>query len=111
MFETTPHVVASLPKTRFDDGQFSLVLVSHFLFLYDDVFDYEFHKKSLVEAMRIAKDELRIYPLVNMRAEKSVFLEQIQEENDLANLKFEIRKIDFEFFKNANELLIVRRTE
>jgi hypothetical protein len=103
------YVCASLPETPFADREFSIVLVSYFLFLYDDLLSYEFHKRSVIEATRIAEKEVRIYPLVNMRAEKSVFVEQLQQDPGCAGLRFDLLKSDFEFFKNSNQLLIIRR--
>lgn len=103
------YIEAALPETGFQDRQFSMVLVSHFLFLYDDLFDYEFHRASVLEAMRIADREVRIYPLVNMRTDKSVYLDKLTHDPKCAGLQFTVREIKFEFFKNANELLIIRR--
>ena len=103
------YVCASLPETPFADQEFSIVLVSYFLFLYDDLFSYEFHKRSALEAARIAQKEVRIYPLTNLRAEKSVFVERLRQDPECAGLRFDLLKSDFEFFKNSNELLIIRR--
>jgi hypothetical protein len=103
------YVCASLPATPFADREFSMVLVSYFLFLYDDLFSYEFHKQSVLETMRIAQREVRIYPLANMRAEKSVFVERLKVDPDCSGLAFDLIKSDFEFVKNSNELLIIRR--
>jgi hypothetical protein len=100
----------SLPETSFRNAQFSLVLVSHFLFLYDDLFNYEFHKKSILEAVRISSREVRLYPLVNMRAEKSIFVERLLRDTECSGCIFQIIESDFEFCKNANELLIVRKS-
>lgn len=99
----------SLPRTMFRDAQFPLVLVSHFLFLYDDLFDYEFHKESILEAVRISSREVRVYPLVNMSAEKSLFVERLLHEPGCSSYTFHLIKSHFEFLKNANELLIVRK--
>jgi hypothetical protein len=103
------YVCASLPETPFADREFSIVLVSYFLFLYDDLLSYEFHKRSVLEAVRIARKEVRVYPLVNLRAEKSVFVGQLKEDPDCAGLAFDRIKSDFEFVKNSNEMLIIRR--
>jgi len=103
------YLATSLPTTEFRNGQFSLVLVSHVLFLYDDLFDYEFHKKSILEAIRISSREIRLYPLVNMRAEKSLFVQRLLHEPECSGCIFQIINSDFEFFKKANELLIVRK--
>jgi hypothetical protein len=103
------YLCASLPDTPFADGEFSIVLVSYFLFLYDDLFSYEFHKQSVLETVRIAEKEVRIYPLANLRAEKSVFVERLKQDPDCAGLRFHLIKSDFEFVKNSSELLIIRR--
>ena len=66
------YVTASLPQLPFADKQFSLVLSSYFLFLYDEWFDYEFHKRSILELARVAAREVRIYPLANLRAGSSL---------------------------------------
>jgi SAM-dependent methyltransferase len=102
------YVRAVLPKTPFADKEFSLVLVSHFLFLYDDLFDYDFHKASVMELARIAQREIRIYPLINMRAIRSSYVEQLMHDPVCSALTFERLKSNFEFFKNADQLLIIR---
>jgi len=63
----------------------------------------------VTQAVRIAQKEVRVYPLANMRAEKSVFIERLKEDPDCAGLAFDRIKSDFEFVKNSNELLIIRR--
>jgi hypothetical protein len=100
------YIAAALPDTGFSDGSFDLVLVSHFLFLYDDMFDYEFHKRSLLELVRIARREIRIYPLANMRAAKSIFVERLMNDPDFS-CRFKLERSNFEFIKNSNELLRV----
>jgi SAM-dependent methyltransferase len=102
------YIHAALPDTRFESKQFSLVLVSHFLFLYDDWFDYEFHKASILELGRLAGREIRIYPLVNMSAARSSHVEQLMSDPACSALRFEVVGSDFEFFKSANQLLIIR---
>jgi SAM-dependent methyltransferase len=102
------YVRAALPQTPFENREFSLVLVSHFLFLYDDLFDYSFHKASILELARIVRREIRIYPLINMRAIRSSHLEQLIHDPACSGLTFERIKSDFEFFKNADQLLIIR---
>ena len=105
------YICASLPATPFGDAAFSLTLVSHFLFLYEEQFDYAFHKRSILELSRITEGEVRIYPLANLRAERSVYLEPLLEDADCKDLRFELRKTSFEFLKNANEQLIIKRRD
>ena len=103
------YVATALPKTKFQDHEFDLALASHILFLYDDLFDYEFHKQSIFELARISKHEVRIYPLTTMSGTRSLLLDQLIHDPDCSSLTFTILKGDFEFFKNANELLIIRK--
>jgi hypothetical protein len=102
------YIPASLPQTGFRDREFDLVLVSHFLFLYDEHFDYEFHKRSILELQRITRSEIRIYPLANLRTVKSAFVPRLLNDADCSGLQFTIRKSKFEFFKNCDELLVLR---
>lgn len=58
----------ALPELPFRNDSFSLVLCSHFLFLYAGQFGYEFHKQSVLELMRVCEPggEVRIYPLYSL---------------------------------------------
>jgi Methylase involved in ubiquinone/menaquinone biosynthesis len=58
----------SLPALPFENDTFSLVLCSHFLFLYAEQFGFEFHKRSILELMRVCKPggEVRVYPLYSL---------------------------------------------
>lgn len=71
----------SLPNLPFEDGQFSLVLCSHFLFLYGDQFDYEFHCQSLLEMMRVCKAGgiIKVFPIMTLKWEQYPHLDRIME--------------------------------
>ena len=99
------YVTAELPQTPFNVNEFTVTVVSHFLFLYDDRLDYEFHKRSIMELARITSREIQIYPLTNFNANKSSFVDRIQQDQDLSALHFQIEQIDFEFVKNSHERL------
>jgi hypothetical protein len=103
------YVTATLPHTPFQNNQFSLTLVSHFLFLYEDRFNYEFHKRSLLELVRITEREIRIYPLTTLKAEKSSFIDQLINDKDCSMISFTIAKSNFEFLKNSDELLVIQK--
>src|SRR5256885_464343 len=66
----TRYVSGRLPNLRFRDNQFDLTLVSYLLFVYEDQFDYEFHKRSLLEIMRVTRSEARLYPIVTFEARR-----------------------------------------
>lgn len=103
------YVAASLPRTPFRDNAFTLSLVSHLLFLYEDILDYEFHKGSVLELARITSGEIRVYPLTSLKAVRSSFVERLIQDDDCSHLRFELVNIDFSFVKNSNELLVIRK--
>lgn len=103
------YISGKLPRTPFGDGQFDLTLVSYFLFVYEDQFDYEFHQQSVAEILRITSGETRIYPLVNFKGERAKFIDQIRSDSAFENFTFEEVPTDFEFLKNSNSFLRIRK--
>jgi hypothetical protein len=103
------YIFGKLPHTPFRDRQFDLTLTSYFLFVYETHFDYDFHKQSIAEILRVTSGEARIYPLVNFKAERSPFVDRIQTETDFADWKFEEVKTDFEFLRNSSSFLRISK--
>lgn len=102
----------TLPKLDFEDKSFDLVLSSHLLFVYDDRFDYEFHKSSILEMLRVS-DEVRIFPLVDFNNSHvdedknfSPYVYKILQ--DLKKYDCEIIKVDFEFQPKANYMMVLK---
>ncbi|MBD2846031.1 methyltransferase domain-containing protein [Paenibacillus sp. IB182496] len=62
------YVDGQLPELPFPDQAFSLVLCSHFLFLYGEQLDFQFHERAIGELMRVCRTGGRvlIYPLVTL---------------------------------------------
>jgi hypothetical protein len=108
-FHPDRYVTASLPETRFRDNEFGLVLVSHVLFLYDHLLDYEFHKRSVLELGRIASREVRVYPVTNMSGSRSNYLERLIADPDCSGLTFTTSRGNFAFLKNSEDLLRITR--
>lgn len=73
------------------------------MLLYDNILNYQFHKETIDELLRIS-EEIRIFPILNLRGEKSIFLDKI-----LKEYKARIEKTDYEFMKGGNKVLIIRR--
>ena len=99
------YIPASLPALPFRDREFDIALSSHFLFLYTDNLSYDFHLRSIHEMLRVA-GEVRIFPLLDMNANKSVYVRGIIEE--LGAERIEVRKVDYEFQIGGNEMLIIK---
>lgn len=100
------YLTAELPALPFDSNQFSLALCSHFLFLYSDHLDYEFHLKSIQEMLRVAR-EVRIFPLLTLMLKRSPYLEPIIETLK-AKYDVSIQSVAYEFQKGGNEMLVVK---
>jgi hypothetical protein len=103
------YVAGELPRLPFADGEFDLTLLSYLLFAYQDRFDYEFHRQSILEIMRVTRDEARIYPTVTFEAQPSEYIPMLRSDPALQPFVFTEIKTDFEFLVNSNLFLRVRR--
>lgn len=102
-----------LPKLNFEDDQFDILLSSHLLFVYDDRFDYEFHKKAILEMLRVAK-EVRIFSMVDfknsrVKEEKNFSPYAYKTIEELQEFKCTIQKVDFEFQPRAGYMLKITK--
>lgn len=103
------YVAGSLPQLPFRDGHFDLTLTSYLLFVYDEHFDYAFHRQSLLEMMRVTQGEVRCYPIVTFEAQRSRHLSRLAEDPALRHLQFDEVETDFEFLIGSNRYLRIRR--
>lgn len=101
------YIKSELPKLPFEDDEFSLVISSHFLFLYDDRLSYEFHKDSIQEMLRISK-EIRIFPLLGLNGKKSLLVDKIMD-GLLKEVIVEIIKVPYEFMRGGNEMMKITK--
>jgi hypothetical protein len=104
------YVPATFPQTGFADDQFTLTLVSHLLFLYDDQLDYEFHKATLKELLRVTSREIRVFPLINLRYARSAFVARLMNDPAFAAHAFDIVPVDYEFLKGGDEMLVIGKS-
>ena len=95
---------------RWRSRRFDLSLVSYLLFVYEDQIDYEFHKRSLLEIMRVTRGEARVYPIVTFEARRCGFLDRWKGDPDLGRLRFEEVRTDFEFLVNSNYYLRITQS-
>jgi len=102
------YIHQELPKISFQDDSFDLVLSSHFLFLYSEHFDLQFHINSMLEMCRVSNNEVKIFPLLNLKNQKSEYLEPILEVLKKKGFETKIIKTNYEFQKGANELLSIK---
>lgn len=94
----------SLPALDFADGAFDLALCSHCLFLYSDRLDARFHTESVRELLRVAR-QVRVFPITDLAGGESPHLAAVR-----AQFPTERVRVDYEFLRGANEMLVVTRS-
>jgi hypothetical protein len=75
--------------------------------MYDEYLNYEFHKEVIKELIRITSKEIRIFPLVNLKGEKSLFVKELLGDESFSDYKIDIVKVNYEFVKGGNEMLVI----
>ncbi|GGG15608.1 class I SAM-dependent methyltransferase [Paenibacillus abyssi] len=104
------YIAGKLPELPFESSRFSLVLCSHFLFLYGQQFDMEFHRQALRELIRVCRPggQIRIYPLVTLRFERFPGLDQLLELIRESGASAEFRKSELPFIPGSSQHLNIR---
>jgi hypothetical protein len=101
------YVAGQLPRPPFPDGEFDSTLVSYHLFAYQDRFDYEFHRSSILEIMRVTRGEART--TVTFEAKPSELVPMLRADPTPQRFAFTEVKTDFEFLLNSNSFQRVSR--
>ena len=103
------YVPESLPYFSFVDKQFQLALCSHFLFLYSEHLNLDFHINSVHEMCRVAH-EVRIFPLLKLGSTPSPHVEPVIKNIEGMGYRAEIMKVEYEFQRGGNMMLKIYRT-
>ena len=102
------YVCGALPNLPFEADRFDLALSSHFLFLYSDHFDAAFHLDAIRALLRVAR-EVRIFPLLALRAERSQHVDPVCKELRREGHHLSIERVEYELQRGGNEMLRVQR--
>lgn len=105
--EQQRYIVGELPKLPFKQNKFDLVLCSHFLFLYTEQFNLENHILSITEMLRVGK-EIRIFPLLDLDAKKSTYLNKVIDQFCDEGYKCKTIDVPYEFQIGGNEMLSIK---
>jgi len=97
-----------LPSLGFQDWTFEIALCSHFLFLYSEHYDYNFHKAAVYEMLRVA-DEVRIFPLLDLMLNRSPYIDPLLEELTNDGFVVKIKKVPYEIQRGGNEMMWIFR--
>lgn len=102
------YVAASLPELPFEDHRFDLALCSHLLFTWSNQLDADWHLAALRELARVARGEIRVFPLVGQGPGEPVpFLDDVRRRLDENGLPSETRQVPYEFQRDADRMLVI----
>ena len=104
------YIQGELPILPFEENQFDLALCSHLLFLYSEQLSLEFHKQAISEICKVAK-EVRIFPLVTLAGNKSLYLKAIENHLKTQGHKISIETVPYEFQRGGNEMMKIETKE
>ena len=96
-----------LPHLDFADQSFDLALCSHFLFLYSEHCDRDFHIASIKEMLRVSQ-EVRIFPLLTLMQETSSYLDFVMTEFGNWGYSVAIKTVPYEFQPGGNKMLVIK---
>lgn len=99
------YVYVTLPELPFKNEEFDLILSAHFLFMYADRLDYQFHLDTLQELLRVTREEVRIFPLVDLEGKRYEHLDKIIGSLLKQGHTVEEIKVPYEFQRNADSML------
>ncbi|MFF1903651.1 methyltransferase domain-containing protein [Kitasatospora sp. NPDC058218] len=106
------YLAASLPRLPFADRSFDLVLSSHLLFSYGAQLDEEFHLNSLIELARVARREVRLFPLVLHTSDRPYEpLDRIRHELAGHGIATRLQQVDYAFQRGADRALVLDCTD
>ncbi len=101
------YVAAALPDLPFPDGEFRLALSAYLLFAYPDHLDLDDHERSLRELLRVAREEVRVYPLIDTAYVRHPGIDELRRRLARDGVESEVRPVDYEFQRGGNEVLIL----
>ena len=101
------YLAQELPDLSFSDRSFDLALCSHFLFLYSEQCDRDFHIAAIEEMLRVSS-EVRIFPLLTLMQETSPYLDFVIDRFNNSGYLVSIVKVPYELQPGANKMLVIK---
>jgi hypothetical protein len=106
------YVAGSLPHLPLASGAVDLVLCSHLLFTWADRLDEHWHRRALAELVRVARREVRIFPVVVQGTGEPVpFLDALRAELHAQGHRAHLRDVPYRFQRGGNRMLVIETTE
>ncbi len=102
------YVAGSLPRLPFRNASFDIVLSSHLLFMYADRLDQEFHVAAACEMARVARREVRVFPLISdAGTDTGELVDAVRDGVTARGCTTAIRPSPYEFQKGGDEMLVI----
>lgn len=102
------YIAESAPMLSFSDNSFDLAVVSHFLFLYSDHLDLQFHIDTITELCRVC-GETRIFPLLQLGAIPSPHVEPLSDYFRAEEYEVDQVQVPYEFQRGGNLMLKITK--
>lgn len=100
------YLIGALPDLTLLNRAYDLVLCSHFLFLYSEQLDYQFHLDSIQEMLRVSR-EVRLFPLLTLMRERSPYLDPVMRALTDQGYSLATKTVPYELQKGGNEMLVI----
>ncbi|MGG6292842.1 SAM-dependent methyltransferase [Leptolyngbya sp. AN02str] len=100
--------LGELPHLPYPNHEFELGLCSHFLFLYSEHFDEQFHLDSVRELLRVCR-EVRIFPLLTLMRSPSPHLPAVLSMLRTNGYQYSIQTVAYELQRGGNQMLQICR--
>jgi hypothetical protein len=97
-----------LPTLNYANQAYDLGLSSHFLFLYSEHLDHEFHLNSIREMLRVCR-EVRIFPLLTLMLQPSPYVKAIVDQLTAEGYSCTIQPVGYELQRGGNQMLKITR--
>lgn len=102
------YLAAALPDLPLATGSFDLVLCSHLLFTWSGRLDADWHARALTELARVARHQVRVYPLVVQGTGQPVpFLDVLRAGLRAAGHRSRVQPVPYRFQRNADHMLVI----
>jgi hypothetical protein len=102
------YLAGVLPHLPLADDSVDLALCSHLLFTWSDLLDADWHRAALTELVRVARREVRLFPLVVQKSGQPVeFLDELRARLDSAGCRSHVREVPYRFQRGGDRMLVV----
>jgi len=109
--ESRYYIAAQIEHLPLMDDSVDLVLSSHLLFTYAGSLSIDFHVKSLTEMVRIARSEVRIFPVVGFEYNADATVAAVMEwSRRIEGLSISIVPVEYEFLRGADKMMVISKT-